>query len=285
MKKSVFLSIVFFAVVASAQAQVLENKPPLDNFYEKVNNYGKKPRPYVPVRESDVMLKTRVWRMVDFREKFNQFLYYPIQPVQDRVSFMSMVMTAFQEGKINAYDEITDDFGKPYTFEEFTTANNKIRQTEEEDLDNPGQMIQRVDTISIASNDNVKQLRIKEDWYIDRQRGNRDIRIGGMAPVIQRFDETTGEYRGTQTLFWIYYDDCRDVFANTESFNRHNSAMRLSYDDVFAWKRFFNSYITKMDNQQDRQIQEYLAVGWQIAQEAERLKLVLLNMEEDLWEY
>jgi hypothetical protein len=53
---------------------------------------------------------------------------------------------------------------------------------------------------------------------------------------------------------------------------------------VFAWKRFFNSFIIKMDNQQDRQLSEFLQ-GWHLLAESDRIKIELLNLEEDLWEY
>ena len=286
MKKLAILSLILFAFIATerSQAQITEDRPiPRDGFYDKVNSVGKEPRPFVYVRQADVYLERRIWRMIDFRQTFNQFLYYPIQPTRDRVSFMSMVMTGFQEGLIRVFDPIAgDDFSKPLTYEEFMAARTTITTREIEDLDNPGITITRSDTLRF-SNEDVKLLRIKEDWFIDRQRGVRDIRILGLCPVIQRYDEY-GNFRGNDNMFWLNYDECRDLFVNTEAFNRHNSAMRMSYDDVFAWKRFFNSYITKIDNMQDRQIQEYLT-GWQILAESERIKLELLNLEEDLWEY
>jgi gliding motility associated protien GldN len=283
MKNLAILSIILLTFVAAAQAQVVENKPPRDNFYDKVNNVGKEPRQYVPIREADVFHTKRIWRTIDFRQKFNQFFYYPTQPVQDRVSFMSMVMMGLKEGSIMAYEPFPDDFTKPLTYEEFMAANTKITNKEVPDLDDPNILISRSDTTTF-SNEDVIMLRVKEDWYIDRQRGMRDIRIGGLCPVIQLIDEQSGEVRGVTPLFWLRYDDCRDLFVNTEAFNRHNSAMRMSYDDVFAWKRFFNSYIYKEDNQQDRRLDEYLT-GWQLQAEAERIKNDLINFEEDLWEY
>ena len=60
--------------------------------------------------------------------------------------------------------------------------------------------------------------------------------------------------------------------------------MRQSYDDVFAWNRWFQSYITKIDNQQDRQITAY-AQGANIMREAERIEEMLFEIEHDLWEF
>lgn len=281
---SSMLMIAAFTAIAtlSSKAQVLDEQPPLDNFYEKVNTQGREPKPYVWVREADVYQKKRIWRMIDFREKMNQYLYYPMQPVQDRTSFMSMVVEAVKEGKITLYDAMTDDFTKPLTYEEFISQNTQISEREVEDFDNPGEFIKRIDTSDFKTED-VKILRVKEDWFIDKQRSMRDVRILGLCPVIQMADDE-GNFKGYKPLFWLYYSNCRGVFASTESFNRHNSAMRMSYDDVFAFKRFFNSYIIKEDNQQDRQISEY-AQGMAAIAEAERIKEELFEMEDNLWEY
>ncbi|MDR1974687.1 MAG: gliding motility protein GldN [Bacteroidales bacterium] len=268
--------------VSFSQAQVLENAPPLDNFYEKINFKDRQPRPDVFVRDADVYMKNRIWRTIDFRAKMNQYLYYPIEPVQDRVSLMSLVLKGMEDGTIIAYDPITDDFTKQLTYEEFLKQNTSEREIQKEDLDNPGEYITTKETTSFRK-ENVKMLRVKEDWFIDKHRSVRDVRILGIAPVIQQFDNNN-ELKGNQTLFWLYYKQIRPEFARTESFNRHNSAMRPSYDDVFSQDRLFESYITKMDNMQDRSIQSY-AQGVDIMYEAERMKDILFKMEHDLWSF
>ena len=289
MKRLIILGIALLAIVTSKNLQAQdqtgaasERRIPLDNFYIKENNIGRVPQPFPHVREADVYLKRRIWRMIDFREKFNQFFYFPIQPVQDRVSFMSMVMKGLEDGSLEAFDDATDDFSKPLTFEELMAKHTRVVQRTMTDEDDPDITITRWDTLRF-SNEDVLLLRLKEDWFIDRQRGVRDNRILGLAPVRLRFDDA-GDFRGFITMFWLYYDWCRDVFVNTEAFNRHNSAQRMSYDDVFAMRRFFNSYIYKVDNQQDREIGQFRE-GQAVAREARRLAIELLNLEEDLWVY
>jgi len=128
----------------------------------------------------------------------------------------------------------------------------------------------------------VKMFRIKEDWFFDRQRSQMDVRILGICPVIDDFDER-GEFRGYKPLFWIYFPEARPIFAKSEIFNRQNSANRLTYDDAF-WKRMFGSYIYKEENVYDRKISEY-ATGMDALLEAERVKNELFEFEHDLWEY
>ncbi|MCL2414664.1 MAG: gliding motility protein GldN [Bacteroidales bacterium] len=283
MKKLAVLSIVLFALFAAerVQAQAIGMEPPSDRFYIRENHIGREPRPFVWVREADIYIRHRLWRMIDFRQPFNQFFYFPVNPTRDRISFMSMVMQGFESGELRAFDPITDDFTRPLTFEEFMAQHTHVETRYVDDLDNPGQMILRSDTTAFRTGD-VMMLRLKEDWFIDRQRSVRDNRIIGLAPVVRRYHAESGDFMGIQTLFWLHYAESRPVFVNTDAFNRHNSAARLSYDDVFAWQRFFHSFITKIDNPQGRELTEFLS-GRQLLEESRRIEIELLNIEEDLW--
>jgi len=283
MKKLVVLSIVLFALFAAerVQAQAIGMEPPPDHFYIRENHIGRVPREFAWVRESDIFMSHRLWRMIDFRQPFNQFFYFPVTPTRDRISFMSMVMQGLESGQLRAFSAITDDFTVPLTFEEFIAQHTLTETRPVEDLDNPGQMIMRTDVTEFSTAD-VMMLRVKEYWFIDRQRGVRDNRIIGLAPVMRRVHVESGEFMGNQTLFWLQYDESRPVLANTDSFNRHNSAARLSYDDVFAIQRFFHSFITKIDNPQDRELDRFLS-GRQLLEESRRIEIELLNLEEVLW--
>jgi gliding motility associated protien GldN len=132
------------------------------------------------------------------------------------------------------------------------------------------------------NNTDVKKLRIKEDWFFDKQRSMLEVRIIGICPVVDVFNDD-GSYRGQKPLFWIYFPEARTLFAKAEVFNRFNGAARLTYDDFF-WKRMFSSYIYKVDNQYDRKIMEY-ATGIDAILESERIKEELFNFEQQLWEY
>ena len=88
---------------------------------------------------------------------------------------------------------------------------------------------------------------------------------------------------GLHQIFWLYYPECRYVFANWEVFNRQNDAERRSYEDIF-WKRQFNSYVIKESNVYDRNIAEY-KTGIDALLESERIKEDLFVMEHDLWNF
>ncbi|MCL2417190.1 MAG: gliding motility protein GldN [Bacteroidales bacterium] len=285
MKKIAVLSIVlfalFFAERTQAQIGVGIDAPPPNRFYIRENHIGRVPQEFPWVREADVYMRHRLWRMIDFRQPFNQFFAFPVVPTRDRISFMSMVMQGLESGEFRIFDDMAGDFGRQLTFEEFIAQTTTVIPRQVEDLDNPGQMTWRSDTTTFNTSD-VMMLRLKEDWFIDRQRGVRDNRIIGLAPVARRYHVESGEFMGIQTLFWFGYDEARPLLANTDAFNRHNLAAHISYDQVFAFQRFFQSFITKIDNPQGRQLSDFLS-GRQLLEEARRIEIELLNLEEDLW--
>ena len=107
--------------------------------------------------------------------------------------------------------------------------------------------------------------------------------ILGICPIRDKIDEK-GSIQGDETLFWIYFPECRKILATKEQFNLNNgTAARLSYDDVFM-KRMFSSYIYKEENVYDRSIGQY-AAGVDALLEAEKAKAKLFEFEQSLWEY
>ena len=60
------------------------------------------------------MWSKRTWRILDLREKINHPLYFPIEAITSRTSFVQMIMDAltcdYTEYNLTAYDVIDDEF-------------------------------------------------------------------------------------------------------------------------------------------------------------------------------
>ena len=87
----------------------IENKTNAQTFnrvgiYDEEHIPARKPIPYYFLHESDVMWKKRIWRIIDMREKINHPLYFPIVPIEDRMSLAVLSLRA-QQGLL---DEQTD---------------------------------------------------------------------------------------------------------------------------------------------------------------------------------
>lgn len=285
MKKENFLIIVILLLVIgfSGNAQQILNTPPRDGVVNKTEKLDKTPIVYPWIRNADYVWEKRVWRVIDMREKMNQPMYYPEVPHNNWRSFMTIIMDAVKEGSLTAYDasSSTDEFIAPMAYKELMSTIEKSDSSRQQRTYEP---FDWYDTVIVKKFDpqNVKKIRIKEDWFFDKQRSMLEVRIIGICPIIDEF-EADGTPRGYKKMFWIYFPEARPILAKSEVFNRFNGAAKLTYDDFF-WKRMFSSYIYKVDNQYDRSIADY-ASGIDAVLESERIKEDLFNFEQQLWEY
>ncbi|NTW33003.1 MAG: gliding motility protein GldN [Bacteroidetes bacterium] len=280
-----FITLFLLITSVKIKAQVMDS-PPNDGVYEKIHVKNRVPIPYTPFREADAFWTKRIWRVIDMREKINQPFYYPTTPQNGRRSFMQVVLDGIKEGSIKAYDATSDEFLVEKPYEQFMKELNKTDSTQVEvpDPNNPGQTM-LIDTVieTTFNPTSVKQIRLKEDWFFDKQRSVMDVRILGICPIVDLFEADGVTPKGQQPLFWIYFPDTRVIFANSEVYNNFNDALRLTYDDIF-FKRMFNSYVYKESNVFDRRITEY-AKGMDALLESERIKDEIFVKEHDLWEY
>jgi gliding motility associated protien GldN len=283
MKKAIFLVFVplfILGIKLDSKAQVLEG-PPRDGVYDKTAITQMLPIPYSPLRESDVIWSKRLWRIIDMREKINQPFYFPIVPQNGWRSLMTIIMDCLREGTLQAYSPESDQFRFPITYKELM---DKLETSKKQHLKREDGS--EFDTVILEhfSPESVFRLRIKEDYFFDRQRSVMEVRILGLCPEVDAVDEKGVSKGVSKPLFWLYFPECRVVFAKNEQFNLHNgAAARLSYDDVFM-KRMFNSYVYKEENVYDRKISDYTA-GVDALLESERAQNSLLEFEESLWEY
>lgn len=269
------------------KAQVIEEpEENLDGFYVKSSDAypdGKKPFEYPYVREADIVWSCRIWRVIDFKEKMNQVFYYPIVPDQGRKNLTTILDEALTEGRIRAFED--DMFTTEIT--NWTEYKSKFGTSRTETLveyDMDGMEITRDTTIFVPANfESAEKLRIKEEWFLDKNRTVEDVRIIGFS-LVASYEKSEGDVQ-TLALGWIRYNDpeVRLLLANSEVYNPQNDRARRSYDDIFQ-KRIFDSYIIRESNTFNRAINDYVQ-GADALAESERIKEYLFNMEEDMWEY
>ncbi len=275
------LAGLILGMSSQSMAQILDS--PRDGVYDKIHVMEKKPIPYYHVREADVAWKKRIWRTMDLRQKMNHPFYYPETPKKEWKNFMTVIMDAIREGSITAYDPTKDDqFLVPLTYQEIEKKFSSIDTVPVYDPNNP-QRILRYDVIKEDFDPaEVQRLNLKEDWFFDKQRSQMDVRILGVCPIRNVYDENDN-FIGFEEMFWVYFPEARPILAQAVVFNRHNSAEMRTYDELF-WKRMFGSYVYKEENVYDRQITDY-AAGMDALLEAERIKNELFEFEHQLWEF
>ena len=261
-----------------------------DGIYVKETIKEREPVPYPSLREADVMISKRVWRVIDLREKLNLPLYFPTEEMQDRKSLIQTLYGAINKGELTAYDGEDDEFTSTISP---TECEGKIG----------GGMVQ------IGQNEDgspkmqysdpkwgeIKELLVKEEWFFDKKYSTMQCRIIGICPIrvylktVRTSDQTQdeaaeGELTKVKT-FWIYFPEVRKVLANTSVYAEHNDAQRISFDDLFFFRRFASYIIQEGNVYNNRKISTYTLGGVPNMVESDRIKEVIFNDEHDLWEF
>ena len=173
----------------------------------------------------------------------------------------------------------------------------------------PGESLLEPPKTFYLSSESIVAYNIKEDWYFDKERSVLDKRIIAIAPVV-RFKNAQGPLETVivqdhgiykeltakglkaispndelveRELFWLYFNELRDVLVNYYVYNDLNEAQKMSFDDLF-WKRKFSSTIYKVSDKFDREIEDY-KFGVEALYESEKVKESIRNWEHDLWNY
>jgi len=280
------LPFALLLTVVTLWSQTSKAQTVLDGPWIKEHNSTKKVIPYPFIREADVMWARRVWQDIDLKEKMNLPLYYPLEEGNGMKSLFDVIKNALLvEGSITAYSTgVTgqeDDFRTPLLVSAVRDILEQIDTTYTEDPDTQ-ELVPVIQRVAVNTQD-VTRYRVKEDWFFDRQRSERYIRIIGIAPLKERISadgEPTGAY---ETLFWLYFPECRYVFANWDAYNRFNDAERRSFDDLFQ-KRMFNGTVIKESNVYNRKLDD-VYTGMDRLLKAEEIKEKLFILEHDLWSF
>jgi len=265
--KLLFL-LPFLSLFTTADAQVR------DDIVDRNLLQDRQILPYQPLREADIFWEKRIWRVVDFREKMNQPFAYPDAP------FFNILKDAALQGDITLYSTENDKFSFPLNEADIEGI---LFKTDTVSVFNP---VTYIEELAIVQNEiaweDVKRIRIKEQWFFDENTSTLQVRILGIAPMIDDTDEN-GNFRFERPLFWVYYPELRPILARKKVFNNLNDAALTSWDDLFE-RRFFASYIFKQSNVKDERL-ESMYSGIDLLLEADKIKQEIFNFEHDLWSY
>ena len=296
MKRLLFsLSIALFVAMAiPTNAQNIidaeeDNETP--HFYKKGIAQGKKAIPFEFLRESDVVWETAIWRTIDFREKFNQFFFFPTEKdrnSQGRQNLANLLYEAVSSGEIEVYED--DELKIPLEWDKLYNQLNKVDTIMVPgEVDEYGDQI-TPDTEKIVTTEfeaiNYETIRIKEYWYIDKEDTRQKVRLWGLALVENYCKERDGEL-SCQPLerFWVPMDDMRvrNVLVKVNAYDENNNSLERSYDEIFL-SRYFDSFITRESNIHNRKVSDYLT-GLEAIVESQNIEEKIFNIESDMWEY
>jgi gliding motility associated protien GldN len=286
MKKCSHILFLVIALVisnyAKAQPGIFQPGDYKDGIYDKENATNRRFIPYTHLREGDVTWEKRTWRTLDMREKQNQPLYFPVDLVVSRISLLQLLSKYILSGQIIAFND--EEFQVPY---EKSVIRDKMvikeDSVEQEQFDKDGNSFNVKVAGAVDSTwmfQNFTTLKVKEDWFFDKQKSVLEVRILGLGVAATLKGK---EDLGPVDQYWVYFPACRPFFAKHEVYNTKNDSERRTFEDIF-WKRQFASVVYKESNVFDRNIENY-SKGLDALLESDRIKGDIFRWEHDLWHF
>ena len=262
----------------------------------------KTPLKYGFIEDKDILKSMVVWEIIDMNDKLNQPYYHNEDGVvSQNKSLYQILFDAINDGRIKeVYDDelfmtrlspdaiqsriknaVMSDAGINRMNE-----NNGVLSAEEQ---------KEFTNVYETKTENVKVLKIKGMWYIDRRDSQMKYRLLGIAAMGQD-PATMGQYGPDGQplaskdelidLFWVYYPDAREVLANTIVFNSKNLASDISFDDILNARRFSTVIYKSNIGLGNGVIKDYIPRDADAQlEESERIKAQILQMENDMWNY
>lgn len=247
---------------------------PLNDITERTSIEEKRLLAYQPIHERDILWEKRIWRVIDVREKINLPFIYPQKP------FFHIMTEAALDDKIELYSVESDDFSIPLTQDE-------IHETlYQKDSAWVGDPVTYEETLVVFENatdyENIKRYRVKEVWFFDSKTSSMQVRILGIAPLLEVFNEH-GDFIYEKPLFWMHYPSARGVLAREKVFNEQNDSSPMTWEDLFEIRKF-SSHIYNGSNVRDNRLQEMYS-GVDLLLEADKINREIFNYEHDLWSF
>lgn len=282
MKKHVILivslAVLALGTAAQPQRRVAEQKAAAENKPVTLSSRAVSQYPAAQTANpAEVSWKRDIYRELDLRKEANAALYYPEEPLGDRVNFFTLIFNLILEGKVNAYEYRLDGnelFDESNKLDIGDLLDNFYIYYEKKD----GKYI--VESADIPSGEVMKYY-IKESNFIDQRASNYQTRVTAICPV--RMKQEDEESYTQYPMFWLKYDDISPYLGQTQVMtSSFNNTTNMSLDDYFVMRRYSGD-IYKTANLRNQPLAEYCDNDTLLMAERERIERQLVDFESGLW--
>ncbi|MBR6629831.1 MAG: gliding motility protein GldN [Bacteroidaceae bacterium] len=227
---------------------------------------------------SDVVWKRDIYRTLDMTKEKNAALYYPVEPLGDRVNLFTLIIRLVADGKVPAYEYRSDG-------NELFTEDNKYKVTDMLDKfyiyyeEKDGHIT--INDSDIPSGE-VLSYFIKESSFYDQRTATYTTRVTAICPVLHR----SGDFGSDVTkypMFWLNYDEVSPYLGMTPLMtSSYNNVSNMSIDDYFV-RSLYEGDIYKTANLQNKLLAQYCPNDTAMKAEQQRIEKELVTFENKLW--
>ncbi len=292
MKKYIRLILLFMLIVVAAQTHAQQNEASLrERLARKQQDQQNQQNQSLPNLTLRAQKKNRsltqdissatwtreIYRFLDMTKGKNAALYYPIQPVGDKMNLYTLIFKLMSEGNLTGYKFLD---GR----EDFTDNNKEDFKDVLEKLEIPYEKqgnTFKINEYDIPSNE-VLGYYVKEVWYFDQRQSVVDIKTIALCPVVFRQDDFgIGAERLPQ--FWIPYESIRPYAARMPIMTSDkNNVMDKTIDDFFRL-HLFEGEIYKTTNLENKLLSEKYPSPDALKAAQENIEKELRTFDKGLW--
>lgn len=235
------------------------------------------------VMPEEVAWKREIYRTIDLKEEKNAALYYPVEPIGDRMNLFSLLFKLMSEGKVPAYEYRLDGT-------EVMTSQNKINFKDVLDrfhIYYTEKVEGRRDTMLIIDNSDIPSAEVlsyfvKEVSYFDNRSSTYNSKVVAICPVLHRAGDFSTEVT-KYPMFWLNYNDLSSYLVRMPVMTSNlNNTSNISLEDYFA-KRMFKGDIYKTTNMLNQTLAQYCPNDSAIVKEQKKIEGQLEAFEKNLW--
>ena len=243
----------------------------------KLTERAKAQYPDIAVSE-DVDWRRDIYRSLNLELEDNATLYYPVEPIGEKVNLFTLLFRLVLSGDITAYKYNLDgneSFTEENKMEPKTMLENYLIYYEE----NNGELVVGNSDVPSAE---VMSYYIKESHYYDQRKGTYGKHITAICPVLHRAGDFSAEVT-KYPMFWVNYNDIKPYLAqNRVMASSLNNVAQTTFDDFFA-KGLYKGDIYKTINAKNLAISQYCKDSTEIKKEQEKIEQQLKDFENNLW--
>lgn len=225
---------------------------------------------------TEITWKRDIYRELDLKKEKNAALYYPEEPLGDRVNFFTLILNLILDGRIKAY-EYRLDGNELFTKENELDIENMLEKFYIP-FENDGKTL-KVSNTDIPSSE-IGKYYIKESNYLD-QLSNYQTRVTAICPVL--LQSNFGDQPTAYPMFWLNYDEISPYLGQVQVMtSSYNSTTNMSLDDYFVMRQY-DGDIYKTSNLRNETLFDYCETDSALQAERARIEKQLTDFQQGLW--
>jgi len=237
-----------FCTTANAQVDsvppsyaVSDSIPLTDGYNHSTVFENAKPFPMPVIKQSNIRFYKRVYRDIDLTDPKNAIFATP------GATLIEAMMKDIAGGKLTVYDATDDSFKKKMSAKEGAARFTDSVMVPK--FDTEGNQIGGVMALNEFNPEKITKFRIKEDIFLDKQKGKLETRIIGIAPLMSiTSNADLAATVGSTPAFWLYFPQVRYTLAKMDISDPERNLFDLSMDDIFLQRKFASKIIREGNN-------------------------------------